>query len=133
MANEITVTASVSVANGNLTFSGNSQNFRASQTTANGPAPGAVTLSASGAGTLIGLSQLTLPGWCQVKNCDATNYCTIGLYDGTTFRPFIELQPGEVAVFRLSRTLLTANTAADVLHGLANTAPVVVQFNCLDT
>ena len=131
MSNEFTIGASVSVTNGNLKFVSPSVSYRANQTTANGPAPGAVTATTTGVN--VSLSQLTLPGVTYVTNTDPTNYVTVGLYDGTTFRPMLELLPGDSQVFRLSRTVLTANTGADVIRLVANTASVVVQFNCFDT
>lgn len=133
MANEISINAQVAVRMGNLQYQSNPGQFKANLSVANGPSPGAVTATTGGVN--VSLAQLTLPGMLRITNTDSTNYVTFGLYEisGTIFRPFGELLPGETAILRLSRSVLTANTAADVIRLVAHTASCVVQFDCFDT
>ena len=131
MAGTVTVSASLKVVNGNLQYQSQPTSYTASQATANGPAPGSVV--ATTAGVNVSFAALTLPGFVIIRNLDATNYVTWGLYDGTTFRPVGELQPGESHVLRFARTLLTANAAADVVRLVANSANCNVQVQCFDS
>lgn len=130
MANEISISAGIKLKNGNLAFSSSPTSFQANQSVANGPSPGAVKALTSG--TTVSFAELTLPGWAAITNTDASNFVTYGLFDGSTFRPLGELRPGETAVLRFSRTMLTANAAADVFRLVADTATVIVLVNCLD-
>ena len=125
MSNEFTISAQIKLNNGNLQYTGAPASYQANQTTQNGPTPGAVTATTGGID--ISLTQLTTPGFVQITNLDSTNYVTFGLHDGSTYRPLGECLPGETAVFRLARNILTANTAADKLYLMANTA----NCNCL--
>jgi len=130
MANEIQMTAGLSVTNGTLQFNSLPKTVAITQTTKNGPSPGAVTVSTSG--TTVSLASLTTPGVCWLFNNDATNYVRYGLYISSTFYPFGKLKPGEGAVFRLSDDILTANTAAAVFRMQANSASCVVQVQAFD-
>lgn len=130
MSGSITVTSGIVVNNGSLQYNSYPKGFTATQTNANGPSPGTVTVTTGG--VTIDLSKLTTPAIVHFVNLDPTNFVSYGLYDSTTFRPFGELLPGESWVLRLSRTLLTANTAADVLRMVADTASVKVLVACFD-
>lgn len=130
MANEITISTQLVVNNVNLQYQA-SQTMRANQSVANGPSPGALKVTTGG--VTVSLAQLTLGGIVQIINLDPTNYVSWGLLDGGNFRPIGELLPGEFATFRLSRSVLTANAAADVIRLVANTATCNVQFNCFDS
>lgn len=130
MSNEITINTQITVNHGYLQWQ-NSSTMRANQSVTGGPSPGSLSVTTSG--VTVSLAQLTLGGIVQIVNLDPTNYVTWGLLDGGIFRPMGELLPGEFAVFRLSRSVLTANTAADVIRLVANTATCNVLFNCFDT
>ena len=131
MANEWTIQSTATVSNGNLKYSHRPAAFRLTQTTKNGPTPGAV--SATTSGVTVSLAQLTTPGIVILTNTDATNYVSIGLYTGgTTYRPFAEIAAGESYVFKLARDILTANTADSVLRLKADTATCIVMVQAFD-
>ena len=102
--------------------------------TANGPSPGAFTASVGG--TIIDFSAIGTPRLCWVENYDATNFVTIGLYDGSNFFPVFEVLPGEAWPIPLSRYLnqefqgTGTGTNADVndLMIIADTAPCRVSI-----
>ena len=129
MTQQINGSIGLSINNGNLQFQ-SSNHLGATQVNANGPSPGAILATTGGVN--VSFAQLVLPGVCLIKNNDPTNYVTIGLFDGSTFRPFAEVLAGETYLLRFSRTMLTANTAADVLRLVANTATVDVEILCFD-
>lgn len=110
MANELTVSARLKVANGNLLFDFNPGSKSYDQSTIGGPTPGMVSVGTSEESQAF--AELSTVGWCALQNLDATNYVewgfSTGVYGG-------RLEPGEMALFRLnpSTTLyLKANTAA---------------------
>jgi len=109
MANEITVTAGLRVANGNSKFSREFGQQTFDQTAIGGPTPGYVTIGTSEESVTFG--ELSTLGWVFIENLDATNYVewgfSTGVYGG-------RMEAGEPALFRLnpSTTLyLKANTA----------------------
>lgn len=105
MANEAFVQAALRIVKGKLTYQSQPYGFMADVSVANGPTPGAVTVSKYG--TDINLSQLAVPGLCRITNLDDTNYVEYGSYDLDSpigqFFPFGEILPGESYVLRLSR------------------------------
>lgn len=103
MANEITVTASVNIRNGNQTWSNSVSHYRADQAGLNGPSPGAIKVPT--AGVSISFAQLTTPAMCVITNIDPTNFVEYGLWDSTHFMPIGELLPGEFVILRLARHL----------------------------
>lgn len=127
MSNELTVTAAIKVSNGNLSYSSLPTQCQANQSVANGPSPGAVSVATGG--TDIGLSQLTTPAWARVINLDLTNFVTIGIYKSAVFYPLIEILPGQLAVFRLSRSALGGGAT---VRAVADTAAVKILFDCFD-
>ena len=130
MAGTIQVTSGIVVNNNALQYSSYPKSFQAIQTTANGVTPGTVTIATSV--TDVVLTGLLVPGIVHIVNLDPNNFVTFGLHDSTIFRPLGELLPGESWVFRLSRTILTANTAADKFAMLADTAAVKVLVAAFD-
>ena len=111
MADEIRISASMSVEDGNLSFSQNYGTKNYDQAAVGGPTPGMLeigTVEESEA-----FSELTTPGWVTIQNLDDTNFVqwgfSAGVYGG-------KLLAGETAgPFRLnaSTTLfLKADTAA---------------------
>ncbi|WP_010584449.1 hypothetical protein [Schlesneria paludicola] len=128
MANEATVTANLKVVKGKLQYQSQPTSYQADISVANGPSPGAVTVT-TGAGVDINLSQLATPALTRVANLDSTNFVSIGLKIGGTYYPFMELKPGESQVIRLSRTVLAAAT----VHAVANVASCVILFDSFDS
>lgn len=118
MANEITVGGSLSVVNGNLSVSKQFSGLRFDMTgdsySANAQSIG-TTYEALTIGADVGNQ-----GWCIMRNLDATNYVEIGLDGGADLDPFIRLEAGEFALFRLSPAIAP--------YGKADTAAVVVEF-----
>lgn len=111
MADEIRISASMSVENGNLSFSQNYGSKSYDQTNIGGPTPGMVEIGT--AEETQAFSELTTPGWVTIQNLDDTNFVqwgfSAGVYGG-------KLLAGDTAgPFRLngSTTLyLKADTAA---------------------
>jgi len=134
MANEIKVTTSLNINNGNQQFRNTPTSFSADMTGTKGPSPGAVEVSPSG--TDIDLSEIDTLGFCQLQNLDATNYVTYGIYspDSLDFYPLGELLAGEVAVFRLSRILddPPGTSGARSLRFVADTAACDVIVNAFE-
>lgn len=120
MANEITATTSLSVANGSSKLS-RSTSKRITQnavgtyqnTQAVGTAYEAVAIGAD----------LGTAGFALFTNLDLTNYVEIGLEVAATFYPFIKLKAGESAQVRLATSTLfaKANTSAVKLEVIALT------------
>ena len=127
MANEITIQCQLKVSNGGLQYANSPSQFFATQSTANGPSPGAVTVTTGG--VTINLSQITTLGFVRVTNTDATNFVRIGLYISSVFYPMLKLKPLESSIFRLSSDVLTANTSAAVVRAVADTASCIIIFD----
>lgn len=81
--------------------------FQADVDGTKGPVPGAFTVLRTG--TIVDLSQLTIPGFYRVMNLssDEGNYVEYGIYDPQTdvFYPWGEMGPGESYVGKFSRNL----------------------------
>lgn len=110
MANEITVTVSLGVINGNLrdSFAPGALSF--TQAAIGGPYPGYQTIGTSE--ETVPTTEITTLGWAVFRNLDVTNYIEIGFSTGVYG---IRLESGEVAVFRLNpgaTIYAKANTAA---------------------
>jgi hypothetical protein len=109
MANEITITASIQVVNGNLRDSFSVGSKAVDQAAVGGPTPGYVTIGTSEETVTFG--ELGTKGYCVVQNLSTTNFIewgfSTGVYGG-------KLLAGEVALFRLNSTslFLKADTAA---------------------
>lgn len=105
MANEVTVTSSLQVRSGNLSYRSQPQQFRADLVLATGPAPGSFLATYDGVD--VDLSQLATPSFYRIQNLDATNYVDVGIYDpvNSIFHPLHEVGPGETYVGKLSRNL----------------------------
>ena len=106
MANEITVTVSGGVTNGQFVDTIPSQTCRINQNAIGGEL-GVRTVPTSA--QAIPLGSVTTNGIAYFKNLDTTNYVEIGVYVGGTFYPLIRLAPvgngnatGEANVFRFS-------------------------------
>lgn len=130
MANEANIRTSLQIRKGNVVYQSQPTGFAADITgTAKGPTPGAISVAVTG--TNVDLSQLTTPGLCRIQNLDETNYITVGIYDGVSFFPLMELLPDESFVIRLFRFIgdeyVGTGTPADVnyLRIKADTAACV--------
>lgn len=110
MANEITITSTLNVTNGEAT-----DDFRASGVQFDQAASGGWK-SIQSIGTteesITSFGDVTTEGWCVLKNLDTTNYVQVG-FSTTVYG--IRLEATEHAVFRMEPSadlFLKANTAA---------------------
>lgn len=112
MANEITVTSSFKLENGNDSYT-RTVSYNADQAAVGGPSPGALLIGTSHEAVApVDISSL---GWAVFKNLDQTNYVEIGVEVTGAFYPLLKLLPGEQVQVRLSPAVLVfaqANTAA---------------------
>lgn len=124
MANEISVSGSLSVTNGKFKYqSPQSGSLKFDQTTAGGGNPGTVNIGTSD--EVISLGDISTPGWCWMKNLDDTNYVDIGPTSAGAIVPMIRMEAGETAgPFRLNPSL--------TLRGQANTAAVDVLIHVME-
>ena len=126
MANEITVTVALQV---NKSYLQHSQ------------IPGSISIDMSGtrcAGgaqqipngshELIDINELTTStqGWAYFRNTSSTagQSIALGIEVSSTFCPVIEMKPGEVAMFRINKTVATARA----LYAKAAAGTPVVQY-----
>lgn len=119
MANEITITAKLSVKKDNLDHAENpgTLSFDMTGTTASGGAQAVTTTAAA-----LGIGSVTTAGYAYFRNLGPTNYVEIGTLTGASFVAFAKLKVGEVAVVRLGTNAPTAR---------ANTATVNLQYYIL--
>lgn len=111
MANEIRISASMSVDNGNLSFSQNYGSKAYDQAAVGGPSPGMIEVGTTEEQQTF--SELTAPGWVTIQNLDDTNFVlwgfSTGVYGG-------KLLAGDTAgPFRLNTStslFLKADTAS---------------------
>ena len=116
MSNEIKLTISASITNGNLTDSFSPGQISITQTTAR-IQKGTQSIPTTAAGTAITLGGVTTAGVCYFRNLDANNYIELGVQSGGVFYATVKLKPGETAAFRHAGTpYARANTAAAVLQ-----------------
>ena len=121
MANEIRISASMNVDNGNLSFSQNYGTKSYDQTNIGGPTPGMIEVGTVEESETF--AELTTPGWVTIQNLDDTNFVewgfSTGVYGG-------KLMAGETAgPFRLN--------ASAALFLKADTAACRVVINALET
>lgn len=110
MANEITITAALQVANGLYGDSRTSGRAQFNQTTADGNAGTQTIGTTYGA---VALGGVTTAGYAYIRNIGTTNFVEIGTEVGAAFAPCIKLLPSEVAIFRIGAPLFAkADTAA---------------------
>jgi hypothetical protein len=123
MANEITVTASLRCENGYLDIMREVAGAQFAQTTLAYNA-GTQTIGFAAA-EAITLTDITTPGWAWFRNCDTTNFVTLGDITTGTLTPFAKLQAGEAAVIPLG-------CAHDHLGAQADTGAVKLEFIVLE-
>jgi hypothetical protein len=100
MANEITITARLAVRHGNLYITEDPGTVSVTQSSPLHVGGTQVIPSASHAS--LDLNDVTTRGYCYMRNTDASKNITIGTDSSGTFVPFMVLEPGEFALFRLS-------------------------------
>jgi len=69
------------------------------------------------------LGDVTAPGYMVVHNLDATNFVELG-YTATSFRNFVKVPPGGVALFALAQTVPQAK---------ADTAACLIRYTIIST
>jgi len=120
MSQEITSSLSLSIANGNLSFSRSISNKIDMAGTHFGEV--AQTIGTTEEALAINTDIATL-GIALFRNLDATNYVTIGIVVSATYYPFARLKPGEAYPLRLEPGVAyyaKAHTASVVLeHAVA--------------
>jgi hypothetical protein len=113
MANEIAVSARLTIASGTLNYNSAPTTYQADMAGLKGPAPGAISVPL-GFGVDVDFSQFTnyglAPGWGTAQNLSTdtgNNYVDIGIYEPATgiFYPLLELLPGQILPLQLSRNL----------------------------
>jgi len=125
MANELKVTTSMKLDNGDLdSFSISSRTQSITQNTA-APAriDGTQTIG-NAAHEALAVTDLTTIGWAYLRNRDATNYVSIGVDAGGTFYPVIKLKAGEACVVRFD--------SAATIYAKADTAAVILERLIID-
>lgn len=121
MANEVAVSVSLTVNNGNMSFV-KRDSYNADQSAAGGPSNGVQEIGTSH--ELVGITDITNKGFCYFGNLDTTNYVEIGVDVAATFYPLIKLSAGESATLRLSPSV--------AVYAQANTAAVKLETYCFE-
>lgn len=121
MADEITVSAWLSLTNGELKFQSDTTSQSIDQAAA-GMMGNVQTVGTSAEVLLLG--DISTPGVILVKNLDATNYVEIGAGTGGSWAAHVKVKPGETWIYRLSVAAPSAQ---------ANTAPVKLYYALLET
>lgn len=103
MTREIRFNYGLQIDKDNLHYRPAAIQFSADMDTASGPTPGVITATTHG--TTVSFAGITTPGVCTITNLDATNYVEVGIWDGASFFPLMEVLPGESWPLRLSRFL----------------------------
>ena len=111
MANEITLTAKLSVTNGNFTDERNANRISITQSSL-GAQGGVQNIGTSH--EAISLGDVSTEGYVWMRNLDDTNFVQVGLDGGASLTPVIRMNAGESCVFRLD--------AAATLYAEADTA-----------
>lgn len=118
MANEITISSSVTVSKGDFRDTFQPGSLQVDQT-AIGVASG-VWIVGNAAEEDLTLVDITTEGYAVFRNVDAANYVDFGPKSGAAMVPFVRLEAGEYAVLRL--------VPGVTIRGQANTAPVKLQY-----
>jgi hypothetical protein len=99
MSDEITVSASIRVRNGNLRADINPGSLQIDQAVARGPAPGSVNVGTSE--EVISFAELATLGLILIQNLDGTNFVDFGPESSGAMVAAVRILAGEVALFRL--------------------------------
>lgn len=120
MSDEITVAAQIQLANGDLdSFQISTGSLKFDQDTAAPVRVAGTQIIGFAAHEAVTITDLTTLGWCYFRNRDATNFVQIGVDVGATFYPLVRIEPGEIALFRMSQGITPyaqADTAAVILE-----------------
>lgn len=114
MANEVTVTGSISVTESSITqaIAESAVQFDLANT---GPTKFIDHVQEIGTSEeAIDLGDITAPGWCMMKNLDATNF--IEIFAVTAGTAMFKLLPGEFFLGKLSATAPFAKADTAVAH-----------------
>ncbi len=138
MANEITVSASVTILKDKFEYRNFPTTFQLDLTAKNGPSPGSFEVSTEG--TDVDLSNLDSYGIAVFKNYDPDNYVSVGVWDGSTFFPLFELPPLTGWPYMIARDLGeeygtgtgTTGAAINTLRLKANTANCQVSVEAFE-
>jgi hypothetical protein len=118
MANEITVSIALALANGSLRDNVSYLSDQVNQS-ANELLRKVVNIPTTAGGTVISTSEVTTLGYMYVVNLDPTNFVKYGPTSGGSIVDFGKLKPGEHAVLRLmtgiSLRFIADTAACDVL------------------
>lgn len=113
MANEISVSLSLAVNNGNYVESFQASGLRYDQTTQ--LASAGITNVGTATVATISLGEVSTAGYAAFRNLSTatagTAYIALGAYDGTTLHEFVHLRRGQPAVFPLDRNVTVAAKA----------------------
>ena len=123
MANEITISASLAVAKGNLASEALAVSAIKATLTGKQVVKATQTVPTTAGGTAIGLAGLGSVGWVFIKNMDATNY--VDIMTAVSGTAFARLLPGEICLLRLTPAI-TAPAA------LAHTAAVDIEYEFVE-
>lgn len=118
MANEITLSASLQVVNGNLNLKLDAGSLNFDQDTQGAHAPVVIVGTSE---EDLDLGDIATNGWILLRNLDGTNFVKFGPKD-TTMTEFGRLEAGEIALFRLAPGVTlrwVADTAACRVQVLA--------------
>lgn len=122
MADEITMTMSLTLANGNLdSMMIPARTLKITQNTAK-PVRVDGTQTVGTSAEALTITDLTTPGVCYLRNRDASNYVDVGVMDTAAppvYCPLIKLKAGEMAMFRFAGSVTPyarANTSACILE-----------------
>lgn len=118
MANEISLTASLSVFKAAVMANSAGLSATSAQFTQSGSGISEGVLLVGTSATAIPLASLTSLGWAAFYNADTVNYCTIR--NGSGGADLVQLAPGGYAFFQL--------VATAVPYAVANTAAVYLQY-----
>lgn len=111
MANEITVSASLAAAKGNVQSEGLAVSALKATLTGKNFEKLSQTIPTTAGGTALKLGALTNIGWVLVKNNDNTNF--VDLMTAVSGTAFARLKPGEIALLRLPPAVTAPAALAD--------------------
>jgi hypothetical protein len=124
MADEITVSVALKCVNGDLTYSRKVSSQKYDQTAVGGR--GGVQEIGFAAHEAVLVTDVTTEGWVFMRNIDDTNFVDVGIDVAAAFEPMIRMEPGEPALFRLSKD------AGATLYAKADTAAVKIEYMVLE-
>jgi len=125
MADELTITQALTLANGNLdTLTIPARTFKVTQNTAVPSRVGGNQTIGFAAHEALTLTDLTANGWAHFRNRAPTNFVQIGVDVDGTFYPLVRLNAGESCMFRLAQGVTP--------YAKADTGAVVLTRDILD-